>query len=696
MYEPRERVFIGDRPANLKNDYQVLHSIEIIKTPSWFAPMEIPLNRDLAAIIGPRGSGKSALAEAIAFAGGADLFRLSTDIQDSFLYKASKKSPANPTPIAGAAVSLRWQDGTVDSITIPATLRHGKEEEKVKYLPQKFVERLCAPEHNQQLEEEIERVIFQRINKTERQETSNFKELRQASTKALDLKRQKLIRNIQVLNQSIAETQLRIALKPGKERELKQKQNELQALIKKTPQVPQENKEELQRLEELVKQKQTLEQEITRLAEQLNMLDAIQAKFDVLKDDLASFNTEVLGLLDKVELTAEKDKFLVNVPVDVADILAARRGVLVNAIEIQKTGGDNAASPSPNLQGVEKQIEELRAQSQLTEVKRKEYDKFQKDRQQLEASIGALEREIKEIVDILTPRAKAESEARVERYLDCFDLLKEERAILEKLYEPLRDALLASNEIAKKLTFVSRVTFAVPRHASKGSELLDRRKAVFRDEEEMEGELRKYFDQIEGSNLERNEIKAALSTLRDSFLVQGGTRVRIEDQLRKDRTTKEFADWFYNTEDFAVTYSIKFDGKDLHLLSPGEKGIVLLLLYLEAENEDNRPLIIDQPDDNLDNVSVYPSLIEYFRTRKRTRQIIIITHNPNLVVNTDADQVFVANFDGSRSPKICYRSGALEDTNPNGPVQGIREEVCKILEGGTEAFQLREKRYAIS
>jgi hypothetical protein len=78
-----------------------------------------------------------------------------------------------------------------------------------------------------------------------------------------------------------------------------------------------------------------------------------------------------------------------------------------------------------------------------------------------------------------------------------------------------------------------------------------------------------------------------------------------------------------------------------------------------------------------------------------TRQIIIITHNPNLVINTDAEQVLVANFDGSRAPKIVYRSGALEDSNPAGPVVGIREEACKLLEGGTKAFQLREQRYSI-
>jgi energy-coupling factor transporter ATP-binding protein EcfA2 len=702
LYEPHERIYIGDRPANLKHDHHVIERIQITNAPSWFAPVDIPLNRDLVAIIGPRGSGKSALAEAIAFAGGAGTFHSSGDIQDSFLYKASKRSAANATPITGAKVSLYWQNGENDSVDIPSILRHGKEEEKVKYLPQKFVERLCAPENNQQLEEEIERVIFQRINKTDRQDASNFRELRQASTTALQLRRQKLIRNIQALNQSIADTHVRIALKPGKERELKQKQTELQALMKNAPQVPQANKQELQLLETLVKEKQTLEQEITRLTQQVNTLDAIGAKFDVLKDDLASFNTEIISLLESIELSGEKDKFQVCVPIDVVDILGARRRVLADAIEVLKTGratetaGDAPAEPPANLQSIEKRIEELRAQSKLTEAKRNEYDKFQKDRQQLETSINALEREIKEIIDILTPRAKAEAEARIERYLDCFGLLKEERAILEKLYEPLRDALLASNEIAKKLTFVSRVTFAIPRHASKGSELLDRRKAVIKDEEEMEEELKKYFDQIEGANFERNEIRSALNALREAFLAREGNRVRIEDQLRKDRTAKDFADWFYGTDDFAVTYSIKFDGKDLHLLSPGEKGIVLLLLYLEAENEDNRPLIIDQPDDNLDNVSVYPSLIEYFRTRKRTRQVVIITHNPNLVVNTDAEQVFVASFDGSRSPKVSYRSGALEDTNPTGPTVGIKEEVCKILEGGTKAFQLREQRYAIT
>jgi len=497
------------------------------------------------------------------------------------------------------------------------------------------------------------------------------------------------------LNQSIAVASARIALKPTKEAELKRKGDELQILLKNVPQVPQANKEELQRLEELTKQKQELEARIVEFTEQLGALESIETKLEVFKEDVATFNAEIAALLERVGLAAEGDKFGVRMPADAIDTVATRRADLQRSIEVVRKGSGDAPE-APSLDKITAQIEEIKTKSRLTEAKRKEYEKFQRDRKLLEDIISSLEREIKEIDQVLVPRQKEENEVRLERYLDCFELLKEERFVLERLYEPLRTALLSSNETAKKLAFVSKPTFDVVRHANLGMELLDRRKSLYGELEDLERALKGFFDEIEEAEFDREKIKKSVLSLRQTFQSQGEKKLKIEDQLRKERTPKEFADWFYSIDDFSVTYSIKFDGKDLHLLSPGEKGVVLLLLYLEAEDQDNRPLIIDQPDDNLDNVSVYPSLTEYFRARKKTRQIIIITHNPNLVVNTDAEQIFVANFDGSRNPKIVYRSGALEDTNPPGPVFGIREEVCKILEGGTEAFQLREQRYALS
>jgi len=159
------------------------------------------------------------------------VFRDGIDIQDSFLYKASRRSSANPVPITGATLELRWADGNTETVTIPPDLKHGRAEEKVKYLPQKFVERLCAPENNKQLELEIERVIFQRIAKTERLDASDFQELRQRSTQGTTVRKAQVQRAIQTLNQTIATISARIALKPAKENELKAKREELSALI---------------------------------------------------------------------------------------------------------------------------------------------------------------------------------------------------------------------------------------------------------------------------------------------------------------------------------------------------------------------------------------------------------------------------------------------------------------------------------
>jgi energy-coupling factor transporter ATP-binding protein EcfA2 len=112
-------------------------------------------------------------------------------------------------------------------------------------------------------------------------------------------------------------------------------------------------------------------------------------------------------------------------------------------------------------------------------------------------------------------------------------------------------------------------------------------------------------------------------------------------------------------------------------------------LYLAIDKSDRRPLLIDQPEENLDPKSVFDDLVPHFREARKRRQIIIVTHNANLVVNTDADQVIVASCEPSEQgqlPFIDYATGSLE--NPD-----IRAAVCDILEGGERAFLERERRY---
>src|SRR6266852_8035847 len=155
--------------------------------------------------------------------------------------------------------------------------------------------------------------------------------------------------------------------------------------------------------------------------------------------------------------------------------------------------------------------------------------------------------------------------------------------------------------------------------------------------------------------------------------------------------SKRFAKWLYGTEHIKIQYSIDYDGVDIRKLSPGTRGIVLLLLYLALDNTDDRPLIIDQPEENLDPKSIFDELVSLFITAKAKRQVIMVTHNANLVINTDADQIIVAEAGPHPTgglPPISYLSGGLEDVQ-------IRKAVCDILEGGEDAFRERARRLRV-
>ena len=158
---------------------------------------------------------------------------------------------------------------------------------------------------------------------------------------------------------------------------------------------------------------------------------------------------------------------------------------------------------------------------------------------------------------------------------------------------------------------------------------------------------------------------------------------------------------------YSITYDLVYQGDSFKSMSPGKQAFVILKLLLEFSKR-KCPILIDQPEDSLDNRAIYTELVAYLRSKKKERQIILVSHNPNVVVGADAEQVIVANQHGADSRnegevKFQYHSGALEDSqrkDPSVPTvlasQGIREHVCDILEGGVEAFSRREKKYGIS
>ena len=177
----------------------------------------------------------------------------------------------------------------------------------------------------------------------------------------------------------------------------------------------------------------------------------------------------------------------------------------------------------------------------------------------------------------------------------------------------------------------------------------------------------------------------------------------LKDREKRDALMKLLENKFYL--DFGITYK----DDPLEKMSPGKKGLVLLKLLIELSN-DEWPILLDQPDDDLDNRSIYVDLVSFILRKKKDRQIIFITHNPNLVVGADAEEVIVSNQAGqetgrdNRKFRFEYVSGSLENTFELNVQQekailyrkGIRQHVYEILEGGKEAFQKREQKYSFS
>lgn len=125
--------------------------------------------------------------------------------------------------------------------------------------------------------------------------------------------------------------------------------------------------------------------------------------------------------------------------------------------------------------------------------------------------------------------------------------------------------------------------------------------------------------------------------------------------------------------------------KNITKLSHGQRGTIYLQLKLAA-NIFSETIIYDQPEDDLDNEFIMSDLVSIFKKIKKYRQVIIVSHNANLVVNADSEQVIVAKNEDSI---LSYIAGSLE--NPT-----INEQICKILEGGKEAFKNREMKYGFN
>ncbi len=190
--------------------------------------------------------------------------------------------------------------------------------------------------------------------------------------------------------------------------------------------------------------------------------------------------------------------------------------------------------------------------------------------------------------------------------------------------------------------------------------------------------------------------------LRDCF----GGQIPLKKGASQQVFANEVLNSGVNIRFAAVMDGDRIGGYSPSTMTPGKQALFALTLILH-ESDAPWPLLIDQPEDDLDARSIFSAVVPYLKERKRERQIIMVTHDANLVVGADAEAVIVANRHGDDRPneggrEFDYRTGSIEDLTAvpdSGSTLakiGIREHCCEILDGGSEAFLKRRQKYRLN
>ena len=190
-------------------------------------------------------------------------------------------------------------------------------------------------------------------------------------------------------------------------------------------------------------------------------------------------------------------------------------------------------------------------------------------------------------------------------------------------------------------------------------------------------ELRKIYDTIGLDKIAIiKKIKDRLAEIYNGK--QGAKDYRFANHIKNlpQESISDLLIWFPQ-DDLEITFG---DNQNIQQGSPGQKTAALLAFILSYGSE---PLLLDQPEDDLDNELIYKLIVEQLRETKSKRQIIVVTHNANIVVNGDAEMVLPLRIANGQT--YVHSPASIQS-------HGIRGKICDILEGGQRAFEQRYKR----
>lgn len=708
--EPAKRSFIGATPPKRQlvseNKSRFIEKLEVNKpvgaslTDSWLDQTELHLNHDLVAIIGNKGSGKSALADIAALLGNSKQSH-----HFSFL-KQNRFRGKTGEPASHFNAKVTWGDGKELEKNLnenPAT----ENVELVKYIPQGHFEELCNAHVSGQsdaFEKELRSVIFSHADDSIRLGSHDFDQLIEKQESSHRSKLESYRSALHKVNEQVAylESQMTDEARKILEELLAQKQRLLDELKNVKPEeVPEPTSEltdEQQKvaeqlasisleLETLQQQHESNREELTKLAAKKKACKNIGAGFDIVKRAVSQFSSEFSSDAQLLGLDVGN---LVKLAID-EKVISDLESACANRDNELK---ESQLSIDTNKQSLTEKKTPLNAQLNAPQQAFQQYKEQLKTWEEKKtALLGSKDepdtfegvKHRKSQLDQLPSQRQDLLEKRLELTRQIFIALDEQKENREALFGPVQ-SLIQSNALIRdeyKLQFRAELSSTTDQISNKLFSIVKQASGEFRGESESLSVIKELMDRNDLNNKDSliNFIQELYQKLEDASKNPAG----IASLLRKDRSSNEVYDLIFGLSYLEPRYTLMFQGAHIGQLSPGQRGALLLIFYLLVD-KGNTPIILDQPEENLDNETIVSLLVPVLTEAKLKRQIIMVTHNPNLAVVCDAEQIIHCEFDRTNGHNITYTPGAIECSI-------INNRVVDVLEGTMLAFDNRRMKY---
>ena len=637
LYEPADRVCIQtEDPSPLKSttSLDMVHVAACtVNADLAMAELNLPLNQGLVAVTGGKGSGKTALVDLIA---NCYQDRRHSGDPNSFVGRILDDQPR-------MSVQLRFGDGH--------TFQKGVAEDdlvedaEVTYIAQGELERYVGS--GSDLDQYINKLIFDSPNIKNTVKAFEY-ETAQSEVNDIGSRLRSSHEHIEALESSTADKLIQTL-----SQEQKQLGNELEDVRARIAEVESRiSKEKL----EVTQKKQSQISVLSQRKEELLRLKARLSEAYKLVTDVvpafASWAAEInalcgeLGFPETVSALEypDTDKLL-QLLREVDRQLATTVGE-IEALEKKVRGFESGMRSHSEMLGRQREVEArlaaLKTKLAAVEVSRAALAAARKERQALFAS-----------------------------FIKAFVREKEEYAEIIGLFAAEKAPVLSD------LDFVANLRFANTALLAALGDVVDNRQIEVHGRPGSPSEFKNLVELYEavasGKAAAADDVAEETERL-SRFLVS---------KLKPSRavTPRALYEALYGSY-IDVVPSVTYKGTLLNRLSLGQKATVLIKIYLA---QGTCPIIIDSHDDHLDNEFIMDELVGAFRHAKTYRQVILASNNGNVVINSDAEQLVIANRDEGR---ISYIAGSIE--NP-----AIRDRALKVLEGGEAAFRKRQLKYRI-